>query len=287
MIGALVYVLRAEHAARLPLVNGRLMHAAFFKILNNFSKSLGDLIHNECNLKPFTVSFLEPAEKIPSIEDNWSVRRGDLFFWRVTGLNAEILQAALSVPVNEKIQVGSLSLRVVKMICDGNIRDDTGVVTIKDFIAAAKKFPPAKEINFNFISPVSFRIDDFDAPYPRPELIFPSLADKWTQAAMPAAVDKKVIRERAAQIRLTYWRGESKVFHLSQNRGTLAFCGNFVYDIGALSPDVHKVFILLSKFGEFAGVGRLSGQGFGQVRISFESQFFGAERHSMFKLLSK
>lgn len=269
MIGALVYVLRAENSVRLPLVNGRLMHAAFFKILNDFSKSLGDFIHNECNLKPFTVSFLEPAEKIPNIEDNWSVRRGDLFFWRVTGLNAEILQAALSVPVSEKIQAGSLSLQVVKKICDGNIRDDTGIVTIKDFIDSAKKFPPAKEIRFDFISPVSFRIDDFDAPYPRPELIFPSLADKWTQAAMPAAVDKKVIRELAAQIRLTHWRGESKVFHLSKNRGTLAFYGNFVYDLEALYHDVRKVFLLLAKFGEFAGVGRLSGQGFGQVHMSF------------------
>lgn len=269
MIGAVVYVLEAEKAVRLPQVNGRLMHAAFFKILNDFSQSLGDFIHNECNLKPFTVSFLEPAEKIPSGEEDWSVRRGDLFLWRVTGLNAEILQAALSVSVGEKIQAGTLSLRVVKMICDGNVRADSGVVTVDDFIAAAKTFPPSKEIAFDFVSPVSFRIDDFDAPYPRPELIFPSLADKWTQAVMPAAVDKKVIRELAAQIRLTYWRGESKVFHLSRNRGTLAFRGNFVYDLESLNHDTRKVFLLLAKFGEFAGVGRLSGQGFGQVRISF------------------
>ena len=257
MIGAVVYVLAAEKAARLPQINGRLMHAAFFKILNDYSQSLGDLIHNECNLKPFTVSFLEPAEKIPSVEENWSVRRGDLFLWRVTGLNAEVLRAALSVPVGEKIRAGALPLRVVKMICDGNARADSGVVAIEDFLAAAKTFPPAKEVAF------------FDAPYPRPELIFPSLADKWTQAAMPAAVDKKVVRELAAQVRLTHWRGESKVLHLSRSRGTLAFLGNFVYDLEALNHDVRKVFLLLAKFGEFAGVGRLSGQGFGQVHISF------------------
>lgn len=269
MIGAVVFVLEAEKAARLPQVNGRLMHAAFFKILNDFSESLGDFIHNECNLKPFTVSFLEPVKKIPNGEEHWFVRRGDLFLWRVTGLNAEILRAVLSVPVGEKIQAGTLSLRVVKIICDGSVRADSGVVAVEDFIAAAKTFLPAKEIGFDFVSPVSFRIDDFDAPYPRPELIFPSLADKWTQAAMPAAVDKKVIRELAAQIRLTHWRGESKVFHVAQNRGTLAFFGNFVYDLEALNHDVRKVFLLLAKFGEFAGVGRLSGQGFGQVRVSF------------------
>lgn len=269
MIGAVVYVLRAENATRLPFVNGRLMHAAFFKILNDFSKPLGDFVHKECNIKPFTVSFLEPLKKISSVEEHWFVRRGDLFLWRVTGLNAEILQAALSVPVDEKIQAGTLSLRVVKLICDGSVRADSGVVPVDDFIAAAKNFPPAKEIEFDFVSPVSFRIDDFDAPYPRPELIFPSLADKWTQAAIPAAVDKKVIRELAAQVRLTHWRGESKNFHAAQNRTVLAFSGKFVYNLEALNHDVRKVFLLLAKFGEFAGVGRLSGQGFGQVRVSF------------------
>ena len=35
MIGAVVYKLRAENSARLPIVNGRFMHAAFFKILND------------------------------------------------------------------------------------------------------------------------------------------------------------------------------------------------------------------------------------------------------------
>ena len=275
MIGAVVFGLEAENATRLPQINGRLMHAAFFKILNDFSESLGDFIHNECNLKPFTVSFVEPVKKIPSGEEDWSVRRGDLFLWRVTGLNAEILQAALSVSVGEKIQAGTLSLRVVKIICDGTVRADSGVVTVDAFIAAAKTFPPAKEVAFDFVSPVSFRIDDFDAPYPRPELVFPSLADKWTQAALPAAVDKKVIRELAAQIRLTHWRGESQNVHMAQNRTVLAFSGQFVYNLDALNHNVRKVFLLLAKFGEFAGVGRLSGQGFGQVRVSFARVEFG------------
>lgn len=263
MIGALVYVLRAENSAQLPVINGRLMHAAFFQILNEISLEFGSFIHNALNIKPFTVSFLEPAEKIPRSAERWQVRRGDKFLWRVTALNKEILQIALSVPVGEKIRAGGLNLRLEEII-----PDSAGVVAIDDFISDIKKIPRLKEICFDFVSPVTFRIDDFDAPYPRAELIFASLADKWTQAQMPAAADKNLIRELAAQIRLTLWRGESNRFYISQNRGTLAFTGKFSYSVEALNSDVQKVFVLLAKFGEFAGVGRLTGQGFGQVRVS-------------------
>ena len=272
MIGALVYKLRAENETSLPFVNGRLMHAAFFKILNDFSPTFGTFIHNEWNIKPFTVSFLEPTGNILSFGDRWAVHRGDKFLWRVTGLNEKILQAALNFPVDEKIRAGSLSLRLEKIICDKKIRADTGVVEVEDFISGVKIFHRVNEISFNFVSPVSFRIDDFDAPYPRAELIFSSLADKWTQAQMPVAADKKIIREFAENVRLTQWRGESQKFFLSQNRGTLAFSGNFSYSLENLSGDVQKVFLLLAKFGEFAGVGRLTGQGFGQTLISFTAR---------------
>lgn len=268
MIGAVVYVLRAENSAQLPFINGRLMHAVFFKILNEYSQTLGSFVHNEFNLKPFTVSFLEPVKEIPRIRDRWQVVRGDKFFWRVTGLNEEIIRAALSVPVDEKIQAGELTLRVNKIICDSNIRADSGVISDKDFILGVKHSPLFEEICFDFVSPVSFRIDNFDAPYPRAELIFASLADKWTQSEMPATVDKKVIRELATQIHLTQWHGESKKFYFGHDRGTLAFWGQFFYKIEGLSHDIKKAFVLLAKFGEFSGVGRLTGQGFGQVRVS-------------------
>ncbi|MBR0262031.1 MAG: CRISPR-associated endoribonuclease Cas6 [Selenomonadaceae bacterium] len=262
MIGEVVYKLRAKNSGRLSFINGRLMHAAFFKILNENSPALGDFVHNELNLKPFTVSFLNPAKNLPSFEENWLVKRNDVFFWRVTGLNAEILQAATSVPINYQIQAGALTLTLEKI-------SDTEIVPIENFISQIKNLPPFREICFDFISPVAFRIDTFDAPYPRPELIFPSLADKWTQAELPAQVDKKIIRDLAADIHLTQWQGQSKKFYLARNRGTLAFWGKFFYNVEDLAQDVQKVFLLLAKFATFAGVGRLTGQGFGQTRAFF------------------
>lgn len=263
MIGAAVFELRAQNAGRLPFINGRLMHAVFFNLLNDFAAGLGNFIHDTMNIKPFTVSFLDPAEKIPSRQENWIVRRGDKFLWRVTGLNAEILQTIMRVPIGLEIQVGTLTLRLE------NFGGKADFVAVKDFISRIKNSQPADEICFEFVSPTTFRIDNFDAPYPRAELIFASLADKWTQSAMPAAVDKKIIRELTAQVHLSEWGGQCKKFYLTRDRGTLAFWGKFFYSVENLSADIKKVFMLLAKFGEFAGVGRLTGQGFGQTRIKF------------------
>lgn len=269
MIGAVVYELQAENFSRLPFINGRLMHAAFFKILHETSPELENFVHEKMNIKPFTVSFLNPAKKIPNFEERWEVRRGDKFFWRVTGLNEKILQAALNIPVGSQIQVGDLILTVKKIIADKNIRSDSGIISVQDFIFDFKNFPVIKEIEFKFLSPVSFRIDNFDAPYPRAELIFSSLADKWTQAQMPATADKKTVRELAAQIFLTEWEGLSKKFYFGHDRGTLAFWGKFKFNVKNFSADIRKVFCLLAKFGEFSGVGRLTAQGFGQTAVNF------------------
>lgn len=263
MIGAVNFTLRAKNSARLPLINGRFMHAAFFKILNETSPALGDFVHNALNLKPFTVSFLDPLEDLERDNDRWLVRRGDKFFWRVTALNEEILRAAISVSVGQELQVGALSLSAEK------IRAEDDFLPVENFIARIKNLPRIKEICFDFLSPVSFRIDNFDAPYPRPELIFSSLADKWTQAAMPADADKKIIRDLAAQIRLTQWDGRAKKFYFARDRGTLAFLGKFFYNVEALDQDLQRVFLLLADFARFAGVGRLTGQGFGQTRVKF------------------
>ena len=261
MIGEVVYSLRAKNSTQLPCINGRLMHAAFFNVLNEFSPELGKFIHSRLNLKPFTVSFLNPAANIPSSGERWEIRRGDKFFWRVTGLNAQILQTLSNLSRGYEIRAGALTLSVENV--------NANIVAVADFISRCKNMSPVKELCLEFVSPVSFRIDDFDAPYPRAELIFASLADKWTQAEMPAVADKKIIRELAAQIRLTQWHGQSKKFYFGRDRGTLAFWGKFFYDLKALSEDVRKVFVLLAKFGEFSGVGRLTGQGFGQVRASY------------------
>ena len=270
MLGAIVYKLRAENSARLPYINGRLMHAVFFKILRESSPKLENYVHERLNIKPFTVSFLNPAADLESDERAWRVSKGDAFFWKVTALNEDILQAVLSIAVGYTIQVDKLVLKVERVMADRSDRKDTGVIAKDDFIRQCRKYFSSTQVDFEFLSPVSFRIDNYDAPYPRSELLFASLADKWNQLQMPASADKSLVREVAAQIRLIQWQGQSQSFYFGHDRGTLGFWGIFRYDLRALSEEYRRMFLLLAKFAEFSGVGRLTAQGFGQTRVRFQ-----------------
>ena len=262
MIGSVIFKLTAENFGTLNFINGRFMHAAFFQILNATSPELGSFIHDKMNIKPFTVSFLNPVKELPSDEEQWQVRRGDRFFWRVTGLNEEILQSILAVKVGYQVQVGNLFLTVKKISAEK-------IISVQDLIAEVQNSTTCKNIEFKFLTPVSFRTDNFDAPYPRADLVFPSLADKWTQAQMPIQADKKTLRDLSQDVRLVEWQGRCKKFYFAHDRGTLAFWGKFLYSLDNLPEDVRKLFQLLASFGEFSGVGRLTGQGFGQTQIKF------------------
>ena len=79
----------------------------------------------------------------------------------------------MRVPIGYKIQVGALILQLENFSGNGDF------VAVEDFISRIKNSQPAEEICFEFVSPMTFRIDDFDAPYPRAELIFANWRRKF------------------------------------------------------------------------------------------------------------
>ena len=262
MLGTIVYKLRALNVSPLPFINGRLMHATFFKLLHDYAPELEHSIHDQAGIKPFTVSFLDPLGKSRSDHSAWQVSRHEEFVWRVTVLNEELLRALMSIPLDETIQVGSLRL---------SLNDaDADLQSKVEFIEGVRQNELPTEITLRFASPTTFRIDDRDAPYPRAELIFGSLADKWSQSEMPATVDKQLIKELATAVHLTTWNGRSKRIYFGRDRGTPAFWGEFNYNVERLEPTARRVFELLAWFAEYSGVGRLTAQGFGQARVAVQ-----------------
>ena len=49
----------------------------------------------------------------------------------------------------------------------------------------------------------------------------------------------------------------------------LAFSGRFSYDVTALNEEEQHALLLLAQFANFSGVGRLTGQGFGETRAMY------------------
>ena len=268
MIGAIVYRLRAGKPARLPVFHGRLLHGAVFHILHEFSPELAAAVHDGRNSKPFTVSLLKREQrKKEQDRHELMIRAGDIFYWRVTALDEVMLQAFLSLPAGTGLPVGEASFEVEDVIADG--RWETGMLDEADLIAEALAVPKVQSIAFEFCSPVSFRNYERDYPFPLPELVFGSLADKWLQNELPVDLDRQHIKEMARPLRLLEWEGKSQKVYFAKDRGMLAFTGQFRFETSILPLECQQLFLMLAQFATFAGVGRLTGQGFGRTRVHY------------------
>ena len=66
MLGAVTYELTAVKDERMEGFAGRLLHAAFFRHLAACSPRLSHQMHDEENIKPFTVSPLIQPQRWPA-----------------------------------------------------------------------------------------------------------------------------------------------------------------------------------------------------------------------------
>ena len=270
MIGAIVFQLKAEQDGKMPVVQGRLLHAAFFRMLKAYSEELAASIHDNTQGKMFTLSELKLLQKPNRIDNCILIREGDLFQWRVTVLNDVLLEAALAVPEGYLLRVGSMPMRIEKIIVNGSENTESGVLDVNELIAVCLSIITVQRITFNFVSPVSFRSFQDDYPFPLPQLIFGSIADNWNQSGMPITLEKEKIREMAAKILPEVWEGRTKQIFFKFDRGVTGFTGKFTFNVSMLPANIQQLFLLLTQFSVFSGVGRLTGQGMGQTRVTYQ-----------------
>ncbi len=270
MIGAIVYRLAAGHDGKIPETQGRLLHAAFFQVIKKFSTELADKTHENNRFKPFTVSELFPQKKMNCIGNYISVRKGDVFYWRVTALNEPLLQAMLAVPEGYILQAGQVPLRVEQIITNSDDFGAAGILDENRLIAACLGVDKVNLISFRFASPVSFRSFENDYPFPLPQLIFGSIADKWNLSEMPVVFDKNEVQDIAAKILPESWKGQTKQVYFKQDRGVTGFTGEFIFNVGMLPKELQQMLLLLAQFAQFSGVGRLTTQGLGQTEVIFQ-----------------
>lgn len=268
MIGVIVYRLRAENSARLPIFHGRLVHGAIFSLLRDWSEALADFIHNELNSKPFTVSTLTGSQNHKGRERDFCVISGNIYDLRLTALNDMVLEALVNPNFTRRINVGEAIFSLEEVIVDG--RRQTGVAAVEEIIDGVASLSALGNIIFTFQSPVSFRNFNRDYPFPLPEFIFGSLADKWLQAGLPELFDRAGVREKAQNLQLDKWHGSSRKVYFAHDRGMLAFTGSFSYSVADLEPEWRNIFLMLAQFAVFSGVGRLTAQGFGQTQVEFK-----------------
>ena len=271
MIGAIVFELRAVSSDSLPLNHGQQLHGLCFKILEDFSPALATHIHNHMSIKPFTSAEFEYPKQILSRNNRLYIQEGTLLRWRVTALQDDVLQAFLSLQQGHTLELGNLQLQIERILINPEDYACTGLVEPMDMLAEFFSYQPPSALTMDFHSVTTFRSGVQDYPWPLPEFVFGSLADKWTALSMPGEIYAKEIRDAATAILPLQWQGKSRRINLSQKRSATGFVGQFTYSLANLSPTDQQLIALLAAYAEFSGVGRWTAHGLGQVRIKGNS----------------
>ena len=61
------------------------------------------------------------------------------------------------------------------------------------------------------------------------------------------------------------------MFH-GRDRGLTGFVGKFTFNISKLTEEENQLITILALFGQHCGIGRLSSQGLGQVRVTLQNK---------------
>ena len=268
MIGAVVYKLKALSDDSLPDFHGQQLHGLCFKIFEGFSEPLSAKIHDQMSIKPFTSSLLEFGQGAVLRQKRQYIKAGAVMYWRVTALSDDVLQAFLSVKKKQVLSLGNLQLQVEDIIIDPVLRSDAGIIAPEDMVAECFSLPPIKRITLDFRSVTSFRSGNSYFPWPLPEMVFGSLADKWEAMNMPGVMEAETVRREAAAIIPGDWHGTSRKVFLAQKRGVKGFIGSFTYEVQSFDEETCQALLVLAAYGEFAGVGLWTAHGLGQVRMS-------------------
>lgn len=263
MIGTLYFHFTALTDGYFSDFPGRMMHGVFFDLMNQVDRELAGQIHDEEGEKPFSISLPSDEKGIPL---RGNIKAGDSFRWTVSSWDDRILHALLSVPGGIHLTMGRMEVLLQQSPAD---EEKSFLLDANDFMEQCVSVESVKTITMKLKTPASFRVNGRDYPLPDPKHVFGSLAHKWVSAGLPPIFDVDPVLDQSEDILLSCWKGGTESLYLSKDRGVLAFTGTFTYDLSELTENWQHLFLLLSLFAYFAGMGRLTAQGMGQVEVSY------------------
>lgn len=271
LLAAMVFKLEVLEAAKLPMTHGRLLHAALLNTVRELQPDISAAMHDSL-VKNFSSGLLQLKEK--PVNGNYALQGGQVVYWRVTALGEEVAQTVFSVKPDTVLRVGRAMFKVLEVICNQQRMRDTGVVATEELFAGCSQLPPMRRLRLEFITPASFKVDQFDYAFPRPELIFTSLANRWNELAGEVQLDVIALKELSQKLIPELWNGSSKRIALTPERGLNGFIGTFSFNLQAIPEEYRFIFILLCEFAQFSGIGRYTAQGLGRVRIAYTTDKF-------------
>lgn len=257
--------LRVLRDGCLPQMQGRLALSAFLDIVAQVDPALAQALHDAPSGKPFTVS---PLRGLPLPHDGEiHVKAGQAGWLRVTLAGEELfgvfVRRFLYGDTQPTIRLGQVELGVSEVLTSPGSHPWAGYTTIDELLANVQ---PRDTITLDIASPTSFSLGDNRVEImPRPELIFGTLRKKWEmwcgqELAQP--LSREWLRE---YVLVSDWRMQSRMLRYGP-QAQIGSEGQVTFRLFEAEPEARYLLNVLADFAFYAGVGRKTTQGMGQVR---------------------
>ncbi|EFL57783.1 putative CRISPR-associated endoribonuclease Cas6 [Veillonella atypica ACS-134-V-Col7a] len=267
MLATVTLTLQSHNGGSLPQFPGRFLHAAVFSLISSIDEEAGHYWHDVSGIKPFTVTldYNQPRR-------NHVIQEGDILFLRINVWHRDLWCILAEISESIHVQIGPLQATIVDIHYETPFGLPLREENILDLVQQRLEAKPARNIEFEFLTPTMFNGTHGDTTFPTAELIFASIVDKWNAGDVEDMLDKPRIKELCKHIILSDWSGHTKRVYFGRDRGYTGFIGNFTFNLSKLSAEENQLITVLAIFGQHCGIGRLSSQGLGQVKVLLKNK---------------
>ena len=259
MVGSVVVSLSAKSELVLRGMGGEALHGLFFNILKRNSMEIASKLHEQEELRPFSISPLLEGHELK--EGYCFVSPGRKVAFRLTMLNEEILGTAVSALffVMAEDQILYLSKKPIS-IERIEVRDEE----FTSFSKLLKDALPHLKVTLEFVTPTSFRSDGAQSLFPDPRLVFSSLLRRWN-AFSEIKLPQDYI-ENFSSIRVSNYDLRTELVQFSRYK-MIGFKGRTEFELPKDSGEsFQRAVNALADFAPYAGVGVKTTMGMGQAK---------------------
>lgn len=253
-------------------VQGNILHAMFFHILEQVDPALVQRLHEDNRYRPFTLSPLALSKVVNRFHGVWlsrdrMLKQGTSTAFRITFLDDTLFpafsQSMLSMRGPE-VRLGGTLFTITDILTSSNANNQWSCfVSYPELIARASQ--TQRTITLRFLTPTSFSFGDVDLPLPLPRLVFRSYQRRFQEfCGMVFLPDFEEQVERYIAV--------SHLHHLSTQTirtkkvTLIGFTGKVVFDIHRkAAPELVYQVNLLADFAFFCGTGKKTAFGMGQT----------------------
>lgn len=265
MLGKVVYILRAMQDGHLHPFHGKQLHGALFHLLKTVDDSYSARIHDATD-KPFSMSPLFHGNAVRTWDEAVQmVKEGQYWCWRVSGLDDAMLQHLEDIPCGAEFIVNDIRWRIEQCCTRRDEHVEAGRFGEQDLLRATEQMQDKPFVRMTFLMPTMFRRLKFNYPWPTPDVLFPSLAIRWSRLGLSDVFspDFETISRLVVPNR---WEGKSVHIQFDRHQQFEGYVGSFSYNLNLLTPEQRRQIHLLAWFAAIAGVGRMTTHALGTVR---------------------